>query len=169
MAKITAQTSGAADRLEGLVYREATARDLPALQLLEQKLIDSERPYDAFLKDRDAAYYDIRHLIADPDTFLLVVDSGGEIAGSGYGQIRVSDCFHQHDSHCYLGFIYVEPEFRGSGVAGRIVGKLKDWSISRNVRHFRLNVYSANEAAIRAYERAGFSKITVKMEVAVTD
>jgi len=158
-----------ADRLERLNYREATVDDLPGLQELEQGIIDSERPYDACLRDRDVCYYDLRHLIADPDTFLLVVTSGGEIAGSGYGQIRVSDSFHEHDSHCYLGFIYVEPEFRGSGVAGGIVDRLKNWSIERNTRHFYLNVYSANEAAIRAYERAGFSKISIKMELAVKD
>jgi len=135
--------------LKDLRYRAATYEDLTSLLKLEQNIIDSERPYDPFIRNEDVTYSD------------------GEVVGSGYAQIRPSKSCHNHERHCYLGFIYLEPEQRGKALGRGIIETLKEWGISQGTQHFHLDVYSENESAIRAYEKAGFKKVSVKMELVV--
>ena len=96
-----------------------------------------------------------------------MVELGGEIIGSGYAQIRSSKACHVHENHCYLGFIYLEPEQRGKAVGRAILDALKAWGVSKGMSHFQLNVYSENKSAIRAYEKAGFEKVSVLMELII--
>lgn len=149
------------------MFREATIDDLSNLLRLEQNIIDFERPYDPHIKESGVTYYDFEYLITGSDSYLLVVESGGKIVGSGYAQIRPSRECLSHDSHCYLGFIYLEPAQRGKALGQRILDELKAWGVNRDMKHFQLNVYCENVSAIRAYERAGFNKVSVMMELIV--
>lgn len=150
-----------------IAIREATLDDLSCLLKLEQSIVDSERPYDQFLMEEDVSYYDLPGLISDTNAQLIVMQSGSEIIGSGYAQIRQSRSCHTHEQHCYLGFIYLDSEFRGRGIGREIIDVLKEWGISKGMKNFQLNVYSENAAAIRAYEKAGFNKVSVMMELVV--
>lgn len=150
-----------------LTYRKATIDDLSRLIALEQLLIDSERPYYQFIKTGSITYYDMEELITDTDTNLMVAVFDAQIIGSGYAQVRPARVFHTHDELCYLGFIYVDPEHRGRGVGRGIVDELLDWGKKQGLKHFQLDVYSVNESAVRLYEKAGFNKVTVKMELSV--
>lgn len=134
---------------------------------MEQGIVDSERPYDNYLKEEGVVYYDIPALIANSDSCLVVVEVSGEIAGCGYAQIRQSRPCHTHDYHCYLGFIYLEPKYRGKAMGRQIIDALKDWGISKGKKHFKLNVYAENAGAIRAYKKSGFNEVTVLMELVV--
>ena len=149
------------------VVREASLDDVSALLALEQKIIESERPYDAYLKEQNVHYYDIPDLITNANSYLVVVESDGSIVGSGYAQIRSSKACHQHDVHCYLGFIYVEPQFRGKALGVKIIDTLKAWGIEKGIKHFPLDVYSENAPAIRAYEKAGYAQVLVTMKLVV--
>ena len=153
--------------LTNIKLREAVVNDLSRLLDLEQKIVDSERPYDAFIKEDNVTYYDLKNLISEPGSYLVVVESEREIIGTGYAQIRSSKSCHLHDKHCYLGFIYLEPEHRGKAIGSAILDALKDWGVKQGLRNFHLDVYAENVSAIRAYEKAGFNKISVKMELVV--
>ena len=106
-------------------------------------------------------------LISAADSYLVVVESNNEIIGSGYAQIRLSRTCHTHDNHCYLGFIYLEPDYRGKALGRDILNALKEWGKNQGMNHFQLDVYADNASAIRAYEKAGFNKVSVKMELVV--
>lgn len=151
-------------KLIEFIFRVASIADLPRLLVLEQRIIESERPYDPDIRESEVSYYDIGYLISDNNSYLLVVETNGEIIGSGYAQVRQSKSSHTHDVHCYLGFIYLDKEFRGKSLGNKILDNLKEWGVKQGIRHFQLDVYSENRAAIRAYEKAGFSKVSVKME-----
>jgi len=147
-----------------LKFREATKEDLIRLLELEQNIIDSERPYDQFIKEQ-VTYYDLSSLMSESDSFVMVAESDSEIVGCGYAQIRASRQCHTHDKHCYLGFIYLEPAYRGKSLGSGIIDTLKDWGLKQGMHHFRLDVYAQNEAAIRAYEKYGFNRVTMHMEL----
>ena len=147
-----------------LIYREAVQSDLPTLKNLEQLLIDSERPYDSCIKKSSVTYYDMDRLILEPNTYVLVVESGIGIVGSGYAQIRQSRPHHTHNEYCHIDFIYVEPEYRGKGLAQSIIRILQEWAGNRGIDSFYLEVYAENDAAISAYEKVGFKKQLVTME-----
>lgn len=143
--------------MEGVIIRKAELADLDVLLEFEKAVIEAERPFDPTLKSEGAVYYDIPQLIAAPNVEIVVAELDGQVIGSGYARIEESEKYLQHTRHSYLGFMYVVPEFRGKGVNRLIIDTLLRWSYERNVPEIRLEVYSTNAAAIRAYEKAGFS------------
>ena len=152
-----------------MIFREATVDDLPRLMELEQAIIDSERPYNPSIKEENVTYYDLIGLVGEVDAKLLIVEDEGRIIGSGYAQIRESRPYFKHHRHCYLGFIFVESEFRGRGIAKTILNSLIHWGKSHGLNTFNLDVYSANESAVGVYEKLGFKPLTVNMELTLEE
>ncbi|TPG45205.1 GNAT family N-acetyltransferase [Flavobacterium pectinovorum] len=146
-----------------IITRPATNTDLPELNEFLQSLVEAERPFDPTLKDGKIFYYDIQDLILDEGTEILVIEVDNEIVGSGYAQIRSGKPFERYELFGYLGFMYVKPEFRGRGLNNLLLNDLKKWILSKGITEVRLQVYSENDAAVRAYEKAGFEKILTTM------
>jgi GNAT superfamily N-acetyltransferase len=150
-----------------LNFREANVNDLSELLEIEQCLIDFERPFNAVIKSKNTIYCDFPHLISDDDSYLLVVELSGEIIGTGYAQIRDSREELIHRKHSYIGFIFVSLEHRGKALSQKIIERLIEWSKSKRVNDFYLNVYSQNKTAIKAYEKAGFKPGLVEMRYSI--
>ena len=149
--------------MNALQIRKATINDLEELLTFEQGVISAERPLDPTLKEDPVRYYDIEKMIGAPNVELLVAEFEGAIIASGYARIEDSKLFYQHPKHVYLGFMYVVPEHRGKGVNKKIIEALESWSLKNNITEIWLDVYHNNEAAIKAYERAGFSRYILSM------
>lgn len=148
---------------KNIAIRPAANTDLPKLAEFLQTLVDAERPFDPTLKEGEIFYYDIQELISDKATEIMVVESNNEIIGSGYAQIRSAKQYEKHEVFGYLGFMFVSPEFRGQGISGLLLTALKKWILDQGITEVRLQVYDENEAAVRAYEKAGFKKIVTTM------
>ncbi|MEZ4918594.1 MAG: GNAT family N-acetyltransferase [Saprospiraceae bacterium] len=152
--------------MEKYSIRKARMEDLETLLRFEQGVIEAERPMDETLRPGTIHYYDIRALISEPHIELLVaVLPNGQLIGSGYARIEPSKPYLNHRTHAYLGFMYVEPEYRGRGINQELIEGLKAWCKSQEVFELQLEVYDVNKAAIRSYEKAGFSKNLVNMRL----
>lgn len=149
--------------INNTIVRRATNADLPQLAEFLQSLVEAERPFDSTLKEGQIFYYDIQELILDKATEVLVVDNGNQIIGCGYAQIRTAKACEKHESFGYLGFMFVSPEFRGKGINNLLLTDLKKWVLSQGITEVRLEVYHDNEAAVKAYEKAGFKKLITTM------
>jgi len=148
--------------------RQATKEDLEILLQFEQKVLEAERPFNASIKPVDASYYDLKGMTDDENTLLLVAYIDSQIIGSGYAQIRPSKISSlNHSVHSYLGFMYVEPEYRGLGINKMIIDELIIWTKSQGILDVYLDVYEDNKAAVRAYEKVGFSKSLVEMKLSL--
>lgn len=154
--------------MEPINVRAATPNDLDILLEFEQGIVNAERPFDPTLKEGRIHYYDLGELIASPDAKVVVAETGGEIVGGGYALIRDSKPYLKHAQHSYLGFMYVKPDFRGRGVIQMVITALQQWSVSKGVTEFRLEVYENNLGAIRAYEKMGYVKHMVEMRMGVS-
>lgn len=157
--------------MEQIITRPATLADLDILLEFEQGIIQTERPFDPTLKDGHINYYDIAAMIQAPHIEVIVAELNGEIIGSGYARIEDSKVYLKHPKHAYLGFMFVKPEHRGKGVNKKVIAALQDWAIGRGIMEFRLDVYSDNLQAVKAYEKTGFSKhlIEMRMELPAKD
>lgn len=147
--------------------RIASHADLPILLTFEQGIIEAERPMDETLKPGSINYYDIGKLIDAEQAEVFVAIAGNEIIGSAYADIRDAKSYLRHDRYAYLGFMFVKPKFRGQGVNKLIIDEMLIWIKSRGVKEVRLDVYDVNAAAIRAYEKAGFTKDMVNMRLGI--
>ncbi|NRB82075.1 MAG: GNAT family N-acetyltransferase, partial [Saccharospirillaceae bacterium] len=59
----------------------------------------------------------------------------------------------------------VEFSHRGKGINNQIMNKLLSWSESQGANDFYLDVYSKNESAIKAYQKAGFEPCMIQMKI----
>lgn len=147
--------------------RPATQNDLPILYDFEQGIIAVERPYDETLKPGHINYYDIKAMIESSKTEVIVAVVENEIVGSAYIAIKAAKPYLKHAYYGYLGFMYVKPEYRGMGINQKIIEELKVWAKTKNINELRLDVYSDNHSAIRAYEKAGFKKNLINMRIGI--
>ncbi|PQJ23344.1 GNAT family N-acetyltransferase [Tenacibaculum sp. SG-28] len=147
--------------------REATLNDLPVLLEFEQALIKAERPFDATLKDEDIVYYNIKNMILATDVCILVATENKKLIASGYASIHQPKVYFKFSVLAYVGFMYVIPEKRGKGINKRIMDSLFDWIRSRGINEVRLDVYTENSQAIKAYEKVGFQKHLIKMRTTI--
>ena len=145
--------------------RRAEPNDLAVLLEFEQRVIEEERPYNDAIRASDVKYYDIPGLLTDPDSCLLVAEVDGRVVGSGYAKVQASRSVFVHDKHTSLGFMYVEPDFRGKGINKVIIESLLEWSEGRGVPDFYLGVYADNRPAVRAYEKVGFKPNLIEMKL----
>ncbi|HEV3411501.1 MAG TPA: GNAT family N-acetyltransferase [Puia sp.] len=151
-----------------ITVRQATSADLPTLLRFEQGVISAERPMDPTIQDGPIHYYDLNAMLTSPDIHLVVAQTeDGTLIGSGYARINPSRLYLKHSHHAYLGFMYVDPAYRGHGVNQLIIDALKDWSKSRHLTELRLDVYTTNDNAIRAYEKAGFTPYLINMRMGI--
>lgn len=150
--------------MDDIKYRAATLNDIPTLLNFEQKLIAYERPFDSNLKD-SCTYYDLNYLIESNAAQLIVGCVDNEIITSGYAKIVEAQQYHKNPKYAYMGFMYVKPEYRGQGIIQKIIAKLKEWSISKNIFEARLEVYNDNASALKAYENNGFYKHMIEMKL----
>lgn len=146
-----------------VIIRKAEIKDLEMLLIFEQGVIYPERPFDPTLNKSHIHYYDIKKLIASDEVELLVAELNNELVGSGYARIENARHYLNHAKYAYLGFMYVIPAERGKGINKLIIDALADWALTKNITELRLDVYQINDAAIKAYESAGFSKHMINM------
>jgi ribosomal protein S18 acetylase RimI-like enzyme len=149
--------------------RKATPDDLDQLLDFEQALIKEERPFDLTLKPDPTNYYDLKAMLSSSHIEVAVAEINNNVIASGYSRIDMSKPFLKHSNHAYLGFMYVLPEYRGKGINKFIIEHLKKWAASQNITEFRLEVYYDNIAAIKAYEKIGFSRYSLEMRYSLKD
>lgn len=145
--------------------RKAELDDLPTLQKFKLGLIQAELPMDETIKEDATSYYDLKELIQSPDADIFVVEVDQQLVASGYAKIMEDHPYLKHDKQGYLGFMFVLEDFRGRGYSQQILEALTSWCKNRGVFEIRLDVYSMNQAALRAYEKAGFKSHLIKMRM----
>lgn len=145
--------------------RRATMNDLPQLLTFEQGVITAERPFDSFMKESRITYYHIQNLIESKDSEMVVAEIDNMLVAAGYAQIKQSKSYWKEPTFVYLGFMFVQPDYRGQGINQKIIDYLKVWAKSKDINELRLEVYVGNELAIRAYQKAGFSNHMLEMRL----
>lgn len=154
--------------MDVITTRTARITDLDILLEFEQKIIETERPFDLTLKDGHINYYDIAQMIKASDIEVAVAELNGEIIGSGYARIEDSKIYLKHPKHAYLGFMYVKPSHRGNGVIKKVIAALQHWAKEQGISELRLDVYNENLPAVKAYEKIGFSKHLIEMRMNIS-
>jgi GNAT superfamily N-acetyltransferase len=148
-----------------VIIRKAVENDLDTLLRFEQGVVTTELSFDPTLKRGPNHYYDLKQMINDPCVQLVVAECEGELIGCGYARVEKAKPYLKHDLHAYLGFMYVDPAWRGKNINQMIIESLGQWSVSKGITELRLEVYYDNLPAIKAYEKAGFSKLMIQMRM----
>jgi len=151
-----------------MITRKATLDDIEALRTFEQGLIKAERPFDETLKADPIQYYDLEYLLTDENIRLVVVEVGQQIIACGYPRIKKAKPYAQYSFYSYLGFMFVQDEFRGKGINQLVIEALTQWSLEQGVNMIHLDVFTENAAAVRAYKKVGFKEYLVEMRMDIS-
>ena len=145
-----------------VTVRPAIIDDLEPLLTFEQEIISAERPFDPTIRSGcDVHYYDLAALMSSPDAEVLVAEFADNRVGLRSNRYfrRLSEAFAS-----FLPRIHVcctgTPR---KDINGMIVDELEAWSRSHGVTEMQLEVYAANAAAIKAYEKAGYEPLILTM------
>lgn len=147
--------------------REALIEDFDTLLAFEQGVVLAERPFNPTLKEGMIHYYDLEALMNAKDALVLVAEYGDEVVASGYAHLEAAKPYLRHDVHSYLGFMYVKPTHRGKGINRLIIEELISWTRKQGVAELRLDVYSENQPAIKAYKKLGFEDHMTQMRLSL--
>ena len=111
---------------------------------------------DAFastLEEEEARTPDeLRARISGPCAATFLATRGGADVGVAMGRPH-----RGREDVAGLGGVWVAPEARGTGVGDELVGAVVGWARALGHRRLWLEVLAGNDAAIRLYERHGFS------------
>ncbi|MFD1932189.1 GNAT family N-acetyltransferase [Nonomuraea mangrovi] len=101
--------------------------------------------------DKDAAYPREKWVerLSNPDSVWFVAVGDGQDAGLVCG-------LEEHPGHVHLLSMWVAPEARGAGLAGRLVDEVVAWARAREAEEIGLWAVDANAAARALYARKGF-------------
>ena len=149
----------------GIIIRSAIERDLSILKSFEQGIIEAERPYDDTLKADTISYYDIHAMMLSSDSEVAVAESDGVCIASGYVTKKQSLDYVTHEYHAFIGFLYVDLNYRGKGIIKQILNHLFNWARNNNLPDVHLTVYPENVPAMKAYEKAGFKPHLLEMRM----
>ena len=84
-------------------------------------------------------------------------------------RIETPKPYYKPAQQAYLGMMYVAPGHRGKGINSLILQKLKELVKQRGIDELCLEVFSANEAAIKAYKKAGFQEHMIQMRMSLDE
>lgn len=109
---------------------------------------------DADLRSRNGELqngYNRFNRIRDVDTAMIALRDDTP-AGCG--------CFKPYDGHTVeIKRIYVRPEHRGQGIAGKMMRLLEEWAVERGNTRAVLETGKNQTEAIRLYQKAGYSRM----------
>jgi ribosomal protein S18 acetylase RimI-like enzyme len=96
----------------------------------------------------------LQYLQKRPTAVFLVAEQGGAVVGEGVALVRQ----HRGGQSGRIYSLAVHPDSRGQGIGEALLRSMVDTLASRGVRRVYLEVDQDNAAALRLYERWGFSR-----------
>jgi [ribosomal protein S18]-alanine N-acetyltransferase len=133
-----------------IALRDYRTTDLDAMFQLDQECFSAE-----FRFDRES----IQMFAEEQGAVVCIADNGGaEIVGFVIVHVeRVAEGWRG-----YVVTLDVRAEYRGQGVARRLMEQAEVHVVAARARSMELHVFTGNEGAIRFYERVGYERIAVR-------
>jgi ribosomal protein S18 acetylase RimI-like enzyme len=138
--------------------RAAAGEDVDAAVELFRQLDDLERGWRVFEPRRTAfAETESRYqrLAAAEDGIIVVAETGTRLVGLGVGEACRPSSWSD-DRALKVSNVYVDPAFRGRGIASAIVAELAAFGASRGLESLVVRVFAPNEEAAAFWAELGF-------------
>lgn len=154
---------------EKVTIRRASEGDLETILTFNQALFESNGEFDreldfSFPQSPLGREYFRSRIRADDSIALIATTEegtigylvGGEVVGESYRQVAT------------LGEVenmLVSSRVQNSGVGSKLMAEFLTWCKQRGLKRAKVSAYSENIDAVRFYERRGFRKLSVTLEM----
>jgi RimJ/RimL family protein N-acetyltransferase len=141
-----------------ITIRDATPADALAFRELRlEALQDSPTAFSADYQknlNHPAKYWEDRLTMEEDEATIFLAEHEGKLVGMT-GIARGGSPKTRHGA--WVWGVYVTPEWRGLRIAEELINSCFTWAKARKILLVKLGVASTNRAAVRCYERCGFS------------
>lgn len=110
---------------------------------------------------------DSHTVVAIPDRDGLTADDTPSFAGYASAEIGESPPVFARGDPVYVSELYVRPEYRGDGLAHRLLDAVEDWGRDCGCERAELHVHARNETAKRVYETRGYEVFQYKLRTSL--
>ncbi|MBS2531275.1 GNAT family N-acetyltransferase [Catenulispora sp. NF23] len=150
--------------------RPATLDDLDGLTQDSADLFAEDGVTRDRLRDPEWPRDDIRTrcagLIAAPDALVLVAVEDDTVIGHVIGTFSPASSMWTA-ARAELVSTHVAVPYRGQGIGGRLVEDFTAWGRERGAVRLHVSAYTANDSAIRFYQRYGFVPLSIELALDV--
>jgi GNAT superfamily N-acetyltransferase len=148
------------------VIRPATAADLDALVASSIGLFAEDAGTRDPLRNPDWPKVHGRKAFADnlvnPNMLVLVADVDGTVVGHLTGGYYPASDMWLAPRADLISF-YLQPAHRGGGIGTQLADAFVAWARERGAARLLVSAYATNEAAIRFYQRLGFTPLEMTL------
>jgi ribosomal protein S18 acetylase RimI-like enzyme len=119
---------------------------------------ETARPYLEWLE---------RHAVEHGGVILVAQAPGGALAGFAACWVQQDDLISETADSNRFGYVsdaYTAPDWRGHGVAGRLLAAIETHLRGTGVARMRIGVLASNDSAVRAYRKHGFDPYEMVLE-----
>jgi len=129
-----------------------------------EKLIQSEKSYNENIKPEYRVKNWFEKIFNEENNAIFVAKENEKIIGYIYIQIISTDDGPMINKEALLDGLYVEPEYRGKGVAKDLISKAEIWAKNNNVKYLYINVLEENAAALNLYKKLNYNNFELKLK-----
>ncbi len=126
-----------------MIIEEMQPEDTPEVAAIEKMIFSQPWSAQGFLTS-----------LQSQDTLYLTVRADERIVG----YCGLLQSFEEAD----ITNVAVHPDYRGRGIAFRMLRQLMDMGTKRGIERFTLEVRAGNEAALRLYQKLGFESAGIR-------
>jgi len=149
--------------------RKAKQNDIDAIVKLNEHLADYHRKVDKYYKPSSETRKSFRKYISEiirkRNIKILVAETDNKIVGYFIGTIEKAKPFTAPKKIGRISEVFVEEEFRKSGIGRMMFDELIRWFNKNKIKHIELSVDSRNEIGIKAWQKFGFKEFMKKMRL----
>ncbi len=144
--------------------RVATKDDIPEIKkgLLESWLSHVDNEPDYYNRERvktSDIYSYYTNAIDNNDSFVLVLDEDGILAGFGKADIQKVEAWYKEQSVLYIDDIFIKKEYRKKGYAKTLLQEFEKIAKNSGIKWLKAKVYSFNEPAKKLNKSFGFHEL----------
>lgn len=138
-------------------------KDIEFIVDMWKKLSDYHRKFEDYLEPSQQWRQYIRSLFLDDmtrnDRLFLVAKEKNNYIGFIRVEIRNTPELFNNVTTGYISDLYVDENYRGSGLADKLMDECIIWIKGKGIENVRLNVNSENKRAINFYQKIGFKEV----------
>ena len=148
--------------------RRLCPEDFPAYHdlMLQVHRLHSENRPDCYVDCDPFTEEEFRAMLADERVHSFGAEADGQLIGLGIVRMRITPpgTPMQPRRVAFIDDVVVDAKHRGRGVGTAILSRLKQLAAEEQADSLELMVWSFNAAAMRMYEKAGFTPRSLILE-----
>ena len=149
--------------MEKVLIRECSQQDIEEILQLDRQWEQEDIAHDFIFISREEFIASLERF----PTYFLVAENDGHIVGYINGSVQLGKgmaVIPEQESYLEIDNVYVKPEFRNSGIGGKLIEGLLEVATQNGIQRFLVSSVSKEmDKILNFYQRHGFKPWYIQM------